>query len=420
MNATQLYLSPLKKISPEKIFFLSVMIVNGGNYLYNLLIGRYLGPEAFADAALLITFLLLLSFIGMAFQIVTTKYTALLSEPDYNAFLEWIMKRGLVFGIALGCVIIAFSTQLQELFNTKSPLMFSVFGAGLPLYFLMSINRGVYQGQGKLKKLSATYQTEMISRLLFTFSLLLVPATINSSVAVAVGILLSLVFGMLPFHGKIVRIGNSLRLEEHVVKQVKLFFAITCFYEFTQIIINNSDILLVKHYFDNNQAGLYASLALIGRVVYFVAWMFVMLLMRKVIRLKKEGVDTRPLLMKNVLYISILSVAIVSGAWLFPKLAVTMMFGKEYLSIAPLLWRYALATSVFAIANIFAYYFLSIGRYLPVFISGLMGTLQIGLIILYHDSLAQVVHVQIIAMVLLLLSQLSFFFYQSKTNIHRN
>lgn len=419
MNAVQLYLSPLKKISPEKIFFLSVMIVNGGNYLYNLFLGRYLGPEAFADAALLITFLLLLSFIGMAFQIVTTKYTALLSEKQCNAFLDWIMKRGLAFGIALGCIIIAFSTQLQESFNTKSPLMFSVFGAGLPLYFLMSINRGIYQGQGKLERLSATYQTEMISRLLFTFILLLVPATINSSVAIAVGILLSLVFGLLPFQEKILRISN-LRLEKQAVKQITLFFVITCFYEFTQIIINNSDILLVKHYFDNNQAGLYASLALIGRVVYFVAWMFVMLLLPKVIRLKKEGFDTRPLLMKNVLYISMLSVAIVSGAWLFPKLAVTIMFGEEYLSIAPLLWQYALATAVFAIANIFAYYFLSIGRYLPVVISGLMGTLQIGLIILYHDSLAQVVHVQIIAMVLLLFSQLCFFFYQSKTDIRRS
>ena len=57
-------------------------------------------------------------------------------------------------------------------------------------------------------------------------------------------------------------------------------------------IINNSDILLVKHYFDPYNAGLYASLALIGRVVYFTAWMFVMLLLPKVIELKKEGKKT--------------------------------------------------------------------------------------------------------------------------------
>ena len=35
----------LKKIKPEQIFMLSVLLVNGGNYLYNLILGRYLGPE---------------------------------------------------------------------------------------------------------------------------------------------------------------------------------------------------------------------------------------------------------------------------------------------------------------------------------------------------------------------------------------
>jgi O-antigen/teichoic acid export membrane protein len=199
-------------------------------------------------------------------------------------------------------------------------------------------------------------------------------------------------------------------------KGILTFFILTAFYEFTQIIINNSDIILVKHYFDNQQAGYYASLALIGRVVYFVAWMFVMLLLPKVIQLKKEGKETQPLLMKYVSYITILSTVIVLITFLFPETVVNLMFGKEYLSVAFLLWKYALATSIFAIANIFAYYFLSINQYIPVVVSAVMGLTQIGLIVLFHDSLQQVVHVQIIAMVILLFSQLSFFFYQNKQN----
>ena len=51
-----------KYVKPEQIFMLSVLVVNGGNYLYNLLLGRILGPEKFADAAILVTFLLVLSF----------------------------------------------------------------------------------------------------------------------------------------------------------------------------------------------------------------------------------------------------------------------------------------------------------------------------------------------------------------------
>ena len=177
----------------------------------------------------------------------------------------------------------------------------------------------------------------------------------------------------------------------------------------TQIIINNSDILLVKHYFPSYEAGLYASLALIGRVVYFVAWMFVMLLLPNVVNKEKEGLPHGNVLLKYVIYISLLAFAIVAGSYLFPEFVVNIMFGKEYISIAPLLWKYALATSVFAISNVFAYYFLSIDKYVPVILSAVMGIAQVVLIIFFHNSLLQVVIMQIIAMSLLLLVQLIFF-----------
>ncbi|MGB3152010.1 MAG: sugar isomerase, partial [Maribacter sp.] len=64
----------------------SVLLVNGGNYLYNLVLGRLLGPEAFAEAALLVTLLLVLSFLGMTFQLATTKFAVLFSGKDWDAF----------------------------------------------------------------------------------------------------------------------------------------------------------------------------------------------------------------------------------------------------------------------------------------------------------------------------------------------
>jgi len=191
---------------------------------------------------------------------------------------------------------------------------------------------------------------------------------------------------------------------------------ITAFYELTQIIINNSDILLVKHYFESYDAGLYASLALIGRIVYFIAWMFVMLLLPTVVQLKKEGKNTAPVLFKYVGYIAGIELLIVFGCSLFPETAITLLFGDSYLAMAPLLWQYALATGLFAISNIFAYYYLSLDRYIPVVISGVFGVLQMSLVIFFHNSLEQVVHMQIVAMFLLLLLQVSFFIFDSKSN----
>ncbi|WCC41299.1 sugar isomerase [Tenacibaculum finnmarkense] len=401
------------KISSEQIFMISVLLVNGGNYLYNLALGRILDPAKFADAAIMITFLLVLSFIAMTFQLVTAKFSVLFEDIVFKNFISKIYKNSAIVGVFLGILIMLFASELQVFFKTTSATMFIVFGIGVPIYFLMSVNRGVFQGKKQLKKLSVTYQLEMISRLLITFALLYF-FNIESSILIAFGILCSFVFGLIPFEFKNISFSKIVSLEKSESKMVRNFFIITAFYELTQIIINNSDILLVKHYFESYDAGLYASLALIGRVVYFIAWMFVMLLLPTVVQLKKEGKPTVPILLKYVGYIFIIAATIVTSCYFFPEQIIAILFGDEYMAITPLLWKYAVATGIFAISNIFAYYYLSLDKYIPVVISGLFGMLQIGLIILFHKNLEQVVHVQILAMVLLLLMQLSFFFFKDR------
>ena len=306
-----------KKITPKQLFMLSVLAVNGGNYLYNLILGRILGPAQFADAAVLITFLLVLSFVAMTFQLVTAKFSVILEDKLFPSFISKVYKNALIVGISFGALIIVFSKQLQLVFNTSSSSMFVVFGIGVPLYFLMSVNRGVFQGKNAFKKLSITYQTEMLSRLLFTLGLLFL-FNIQSSLVIAIGILISFGFGLIPFKSNNFNFKTSVVIKASQTKLVRKFFIITAFYEFTQIIINNSDILLVKHYFESYDAGLYASLALIGRMVYFIAWMFVMLLLPTVVQLKKEGKPTAPILFKYVGYIASIAFVIVLCCLLFP------------------------------------------------------------------------------------------------------
>jgi O-antigen/teichoic acid export membrane protein len=405
-----------KKISPEQLFMLSVLVVNGGNYLYNLILGRILGPEQFADAAVLITFLLVLSFVAMTFQLATAKFSVIFEANLFISFISKVYKNAITVGISLGALIIIFSKQLQEVFNTSTSSMFVVFGIGVPLYFLMSVNRGIFQGKKAFKALSITYQTEMLSRLLITLGLLFL-FNIESSLVIAIGILISFGFGLIPFKFENLNFKTSVVIEASQTKLVRNFFIITAFYEFTQIIISNSDMLLVKHYFESYEAGLYASLALIGRIVYFTAWMFVMLLLPTVVQLKKEGKATAPILLKYVGYIATISSVIVLCCSLFPETVITLLFGKSYLAIAPLLWKYALATGLFAISNIFAYYYLSLDRYIPVIFSAIFGMLQMGLVIFFHESLEQVVHMQIVAMILLLVFQIIYFALDSKTQL---
>lgn len=402
-----------KYASQENIFMLSVLIVNGGNYIYNLLLGRILGPKEFSDAAILITLLLVLSFVAMTFQLVVARFSVTIEGNQLKAFMRYVFNKAISVGVVLGVLVVLFAKQLQMFFNTSTSLMFVFFGCGVPLYFLMSVNRGFFQGKKEFKLLSITYQAEMLTRLLVTLFLLYI-FKIESSILIAIGVLVSLGVGLFPLKFKPSILKVTSVLPEIEIKNIRNFFMITAFYELSQIVINNSDILLVKHYFETYESGLYASLALIGRIVYFVAWMFVMLLLPTVVQLKKEGKSTTKILIKYVAYIFFIATLITVVCKLFPTTIVHVLFGNRYVAIAPLLWRYALATGIFAVANIFAYYFLSLDTYIPVIVSGLFGTLQLVLIILNHSSLLQVVNMQIYAMLCLLVVQLFFFFLQTK------
>ena len=403
------YRAAFKKISPEQWFMASVVLVNAGNYVYNLFLGRILGPAAYAEAALLVTLLLVLSFLGMTFQLATAKFAVLFKEKQWKVFEHIMYRKATYFGLALGALVVLFSKSLQALFHTQSYWVFVVFGMGIPFYFFMSVNRGYYQGKLKFSKLSITYQTEMWSRLVITITLLyFIP--LHPGILVAIGIFISFVFGLFPSNTKSFSLKQSGSLLPENTKKVSQFILLTAGYELTQIIINNSDVLLVKHYFSAVDAGLYASLALIGRVVYFVAWMFVMLLLPTVVKKQQEGKPTAPILFTYVFYICLLSLAIVLGCYFFPEIIIKLMFGEAYVSIAGLLWLYALATSLFAVSNIFAYYFLSLDHYVPVIVSGVLGMSQVFLVVFFHKSLHMVVYMQIVAMALLLILQVLYFF----------
>ena len=81
----------------------------------------------------------------------------------------------------------------------------------------------------------------------------------------------------------------------------------------------------------------------------------------------------------------------------------TILFGAAYTSIAPLLWLYAIATSLFALANVFIVYRLSLGQSLDSIIAVAAGVAQVVLLALFHSSLTQIVFLQIGLMSILVL-----------------
>lgn len=401
------------RLSPIKVFLLSTMLVNAGNYLYNLVLGRVLSPSQFSEAGILITLLLVFSFLAMTFQIVATKFTVAFEGEQLAAFENWISRIGIKTGLILFTIFVAFSGSIATFFQLPSQSIVVVLAFCMPIYFVMSVRRGLLQGKEAFVALSTSYQVEMWVRFVLTMSLIFF-------LGKSVGLIVSIAIVASVFAGYLImgrpKGFNFSEIEFTQSKVVWNFFLLTAGYECAQILINYSDILLVKHYFSSQQAGLYTSMALIGRMIYFVTWMLVMILIPKVLNMKKKGEKYQKVFLRYFLIILGFSLLIISASLIFPNEIVLVLFGEAYLPIADLLWLYALATMLFALANLFVYYFLSLDQRKPVYIAIAFGLLQVVELVIFHESLRQMVTVQITNMGALLLVQLFFFVKASKTS----
>ncbi len=406
-----------KNISDSAFLFLAMLMVNAGNYLINLGLGRFLGPAAFSEASIIATIVLIMSFIAVGIQLTVAKFTAVESEDKSRASLiTWFQKGVYKVSIVFSLIFIILVPVFQKFLQFESSFSLYIIAIGFPLFFSLSIKRGWLQGTDQFLSLAFSYLLEMLLRMVFTIVLLMIVLKVfnyYSSEAVATGFLISF-FATFLFRSE----KSDLSISKLKKSKVLNFVAVIGIYELSQIIINNSDVIMAKHFFTAEEAGLYAAIALIGRVVYFGTWTIVTLLFPKVIQQERDGLPHHKLFWSALGLVVIISFCIVLVSYLAPELIISVLFGAEYLVLSEMLWLYALSTSLFACANVFAYYHLSLNNYLPVLFSLLAGFGQVILIAQFHQSLFQVILIQLCLMTTLLVVMTTYhlFINQSKLN----
>ena len=389
----------------SSLFFASTTLVNLGNYVFNLMLGRTLGPTLFADLSVMITLLLILTFATSALSTTvaqfTATYTAQGNVEQVAALRRWGERCACVVGIVLFLMLAVSSPFLASLFHMHSLESFIILGCGLPLFFLLAIERGILQGQVNFRQLALSQQAEMWVRLLSALLFVALGWSVNGAVG---GVVLSFVASWYVAR----RIKRSSSVQTQLFNRAEQarflrYIGPVVLGLLGQILINNSDILLVKHFFPSQDAGQYAALALIGRMVFFATWSVVMVMFPLVTRRQQKGEKHRSLLWCSLGIVALVSGCIILASLLLPGFVVNMLFGKQYLSIAPLLWVYALATAFYALANVIVTYHLSLGNGKGNYLVLLAGVAQVVGLYYCHTTLLLVVLVQVYIMAGLLL-----------------
>lgn len=394
-------------VSASLLLMFSQTIVNAGNYVYNLIMGRWLGPALFADVSLIVTLLLVVTFITAALQMTAARYSAIHTADgnikqlaSIRKYLNWV---GLAFGIFFALVFLMGASFWQKVFNTSSFVPFIIFGMALPFSLIQGANRGILQGQTRFTTLAITYQVEMWSRLFLGLFFVWMGLSVNGAV---LGISLSFVATWISTLPARLGLPKSGLPEKDIRNAVTLFALPVLLAQVGQILINNSDILLVRRFYDPTSAGQYAALALIGRIVFFATWSVVTTMFPVVAQKQKRGEPHRHLLWISLGIVGGISLPVVLLTFFIPELIIRLLFGSAYLGVADLLWLYALATTLYALANVVVNYRLSLGMGRETGMALAAGVAQVLGIIFFHHTLAEVVWVQVIIMAALFLTLL--------------
>jgi O-antigen/teichoic acid export membrane protein len=378
-------------------------LVGVTNLVYNVVTARLLGPTGFAHATAVYTLLMLASAITLSFQVVCAKYIASHDSPDDKAAIfSTLHLRAWMAALLIGSLLFFFNRALTAYLNLPDPVLISLLAVGAAFYIPLGVLRGYIQGIHAFGSLAINFMLEGAVRLGGAFVLIRLGLGVKGAVLASVIAVIASYFLARPVpgwrspnpHGVTIAFGEGL--------QAIVFFS-------GQVIINNFDIVLVKHFFAPEQAGIYAAVSLVGRLVNMCAWSVVNTMFPVSAAARSTDREARPVLFMSLSMVFLILTALILALWAIPSFLWRTLFGAHfelgnYGGLAALLILYAVTTGIYSLSSVMITYEMSRKIANTSWAQlAFSGALVLGICV-FHQTLRQVIFVQLALMVILLVT----------------
>jgi hypothetical protein len=175
-----------------------------------------------------------------------------------------------------------------------------------------------------------------------------------------------------------------------------------------QALINNCDIVLVKHFFPATTAGLYAAVSLVGRVIFFFCYAVVNTMFPLMAGARGEERNNNKLLATSLLTVFAIGSTLALGLRLAPAGIWTSLFGPQFeiagkYGLPYLLALYAASTVIYSLSVVMITYEMSYKIANTSWVQLAFSGVVVAGICRYHSSLQQVIWIQLVLMVVLLI-----------------
>lgn len=387
-----------------------------GNYLYHLLMGRMLGPVDYGVLASLISLLYLLGIPVGTLNLVIVKFVSKLKgERKLGAvtvLFRLIRQKLLVYGL-VGLLLFSVLTPLLATFlHLDSIFPFLIIGIIAFITVMTMINQATLQGLLRFGYLSASNIIGVILKVGFAVLLVIWGFKVNGALfACIIGGIVAYFFTLFALRLLPWEKGKKMdfRSQEMLTFAISVFFSTLAFTS-----LYTTDVILVRHFLIAQEAGFYAALATLGKIVCFVSAPIILVMFPMVSERYANGKHYRPLLFTSLKLVGLVCLGITTVYFLFPRLMVRILFGGAYLPAAPYLGFFGIFLSLYSFSFLLVNFYLSISRTRVVVFPLLAAILQIVLISLFHQSIGQVVRISILTTALLLFSLLLYYLKSEK------
>src|SRR5258706_3018746 len=405
----------IKKLLNHPLFSGSMLMVGGNmfaniiNYIYQVVMGRNLGIVGYGELSSVFAIFYIVTIVPISASPSIIKFISSSKNHSEAAYIYNKLNH-LIFklGLALAIIVFVLSPFISNFLHIK---LFEVLVIAPVVYLSLitiinqSLLQGVLQFWGNVGPNVLSSAIKLVLGVAFV--------AIGWHVFGAImGVLLGAILGYLyslylakKFLGKVKPKGSF-----DFNKFLKYSFPVLVF-SFAFPSFFTMDLILVKHFFSDVNAGIYATLSILGKIIYFAAAPIAGVMFPLVSGRHSRGEKYFQLLLISLLITIFVSLTIVAVYALFPGIILQMFAkGNSLIPAGHLVWM-GLFICFYTVSFFMVNFFLSIDETKIVILPLVIAILQIILICFFHSSLLIVIQISLVLMVILFVMLFSYLVY---------
>jgi O-antigen/teichoic acid export membrane protein len=408
-----------KLLTNSLIFFAGTIILSVFNYLYNAFMGRLLGPAEYSVIGSLLAFISIITIptnaVATATMRFTAHYHAIGEDGLIRGFLNSFTRKLIVVGIVVAILLAILSGPLANFLHLPSVVPVIIIAPLLITAILLPVNRGILQGLQWFIASITNQGIDAVLKLILGVALVKVGFGINGAVGALV--LSSITAYAASFYVLKPIIKHKEKPIIGVPQEIKEFSTVALVAFLLATLLMNIDILLVKHYFDPYQAGLYTALSTIGKIILFVTTPVVTVMFPMISDLQGRNEKHYRVLFQSMLLVLVISLCGVGGYYLLPHLVVNILYGATFAPIIPYLGLFGVVMLLYSLINLWINYFLSIGDKLFIWPLLISPVVEILLLVMYHNDFTHIVLDLLAAMVVGFVTLTGYYLYLKREQL---